>query len=250
VTDHTPIVSGTTQGFAFLDLGERLRQRGQFDAAATVALAGLGRYPALADAHDLLARIRADQGEDAPAIASWRAALECQPGHIGALKGLAFLAFRARDMAAAEAHLEAAAMAAPHDTTILAALDRVRASTPAPAIESFRLDELTSGLLLFDSQGMRLTGGVGPGTSEQQADGTAAEASGLAREAARAVRFLELGAWQQLVFETSTTRVALVALDIDATLLVRRPASTPPGRLLASSARAADVARAWLGHSR
>ena len=250
MTDHTPILSGTSQGFAFLDLGERLRQRGQFEAAATVALAGLGRYPALADAHDLLARIRADQGEDAPAISSWRAALECHPGHVGALKGLAFLAFRARDMAAAEAHLEAAATAAPHDTTILAALDRVRASTPAPAMESFRLDDPTSGLLLFDAQGMRLTGGVGPGTGEQQADGTAAEASGLVREAVRATRFLGLGAWKQLVFETPITRVALVALDIDASLLVCRPASTPPGRLLASSNRAAEVARAWLGHSR
>lgn len=237
-------------GLAFLDLGERLRQRGQFEAASTVALAGLGRYPALAGAHDLLARIRADQGEDAPAIASWRAALECDPGHVGALKGLAFLAFRARDMAAAERHLEAAAMRAPHDVAIMAALDRVRATTPTPSTESFRLEEPSSGLLLFDSQGLRLTGGIGPGTGELEADGTAAEASGLAREATRATRFLGLGAWQQIVLEGAAARVVLVAIDPDATLLVRRPASTPPGRLLASSARAADVAREWLGHSR
>lgn len=250
MTDSIPNPSSSAQGFAFLDLGERLRQRGQLEAASTVAMAGLGRYPALADAHDLLARIRADQGDDAPAIASWQAALECEPGHIGALKGLAFLAFRSRDMAAAERHLEAAVMAAPHDATILAALDRVRAAAPAPAAESFRLEELASGLLLFDSQGMRLTGGVGPGTGEAEADGTAAEASGLVREAVRATRFLGLGTWQQLVLEGPAVRLAMVALDPDTTLLVRRPASTPPGRLLASSARAADVARAWLGNSR
>ena len=250
MTDSILPPPGTSQGLAFLDLGERLRQRGQLEAAATVTLAGLGRYPALAGAHDLLARIRADQGEDAPAIASWRAALECDPGHIGALKGLAFLAFRARDLATAERHLEAAAMRDPHDVTILAALDRVRAAIPAPSTESFRLDDLASGLLLFDGQGMRLTGGVGPGTGELEADATAAEASGLAREASRTTRFLGLGAWQHLVLEGPEARVALVALDADATLLVRRPVLTPPGRLLASSARAADVAREWLGRSR
>jgi predicted regulator of Ras-like GTPase activity (Roadblock/LC7/MglB family) len=250
VTDSFPTLPSTTQGLAFLDLGERLRQRGQLEAAATVALAGLSRYPAFADAHDLLARIRADQGEDAPAISAWHAALEIEPGHIGALKGLAFIAFRARDMVTAERHLEAAAALAPHDTTIIAALDRVRASAPSPSTEAFRLDELGSGLLLFDAQGMRLTGGIGPGTGETEADATAAEASGLAREAVRAVRFLGLGQWHQLVLEGNDARVAVIAIDDDATLLMRRPATTPPGRLLASSARAAEAARDWLGRSR
>ncbi|MES2307070.1 MAG: hypothetical protein V4558_16325 [Gemmatimonadota bacterium] len=249
MTDSTPRLPSTTQGLAFLDLGERLRQRGQLEAAATVAMAGLARYPALADAHDLLARIRADQGEDAPAISSWHAALEIEPAHVGALKGLAFIAFRARDMVTAERHLEAAAMQSPHDSTIIAALDRVRSATPGPSAETFRLDELGSGLLLFDAQGMRLTGGVGPGTGEPEADAAAAEASGLAREAIRATRFLGLGAWQHLVLEGADARVALVSIDADATLLVRRSATTPPGRLLASTARAADAAREWLGHS-
>ena len=42
---------------AFLDLGEALRRRGKLDAAYKVARGGLSRYPALADAHDLLGRI-------------------------------------------------------------------------------------------------------------------------------------------------------------------------------------------------
>jgi hypothetical protein len=42
---------------AFLELGEALRRRGQLDAAYKVARGGLSRYPALADAHDLLGRI-------------------------------------------------------------------------------------------------------------------------------------------------------------------------------------------------
>lgn len=250
MTDPSLTLPSTTQGLAFLDLGERLRQRGQLEAAATVALAGLGRYPAFADAHDLLARIRADQAEDAPAISSWRAALEIEPGHIGALKGLAFVAFRARDLVTAERYLEAAAMRAPHDPTIIAALDRVRAATPAPFAEAFRLDDIESGLLLFDAQGMRLTGGIGPDSGELEADATAAEASGLARESVRAARFLGLGSWQQLVLEGSDARVALIAITADATLLMRRPATTPPGRLLASSIRAAKAARDWLEHTR
>ncbi|MEP6589750.1 MAG: roadblock/LC7 domain-containing protein [Gemmatimonadota bacterium] len=249
MTDSIPTLPSTTQGLAFLDLGERLRQRGQFEAAATVALAGLVRYPALADAHDLLARIRADQGHDAPAIAAWRAALECEAGHVGALKGLAFIAFRAQNFVTAEQYLETAASHAPHDATILAALDRVRSAAPAPAAETFRLDDPASGLLLFDAQGMRLTGGIGPGSGERDADATAAEASGLAREADRATRFLRLGPWQQLVMESVDARVAVLALGAHATLLVRRSATTPPGRLLATSARAAELSRAWLEQS-
>lgn len=249
MTDPIFPLPGATQGLAFLDLGERLRQRGQLEAASTVALAGLGRYPTLPDAHDLLARIRADEGEDAPAIASWRAALELAPGHVGALKGLAFLAYRARDLATAERHLEAAAMHSPHDVTIIAALDRIRSTIPSPSSETFQLDSLASGLLLVDAQGMRLTGGVGPGSGEAEADASAAEASGLAREAARATRFLGLGRWQQVVMEGDETKVALVFIDEEVSLLVRRPATTPPGRLLATTTKAADAAREWLGKS-
>lgn len=234
------------QGLAFLELGERLRQRGQLDAAASVAIAGLGRYPAMAEAHDLLARVRADQGEDAAAIAAWRAALECEPGHVGALKGLAFLAFRARDMLAAERHLEAAAARSPHDATILAALDRVRATRPAPSEEHLRLEDPASGLLLADAHGMRLTGGVGAGTGDAQADATAAEAAGLAREAARTARFVGLGDWRQLVIEGRDARAALQPVG-DAVLLVCRTSATPPGRLVATAMRAAQAARDWLG---
>ena len=54
---------------AFLDLGEALRRRGQLEAAYKVARGGLNRYPGLADAHDLMARILSDQGDFAGAFA-------------------------------------------------------------------------------------------------------------------------------------------------------------------------------------
>ncbi len=247
MTDPPTVSPTRPQGLAFLELGERLRQRGQLEAAAMVATAGLAHYPALADAHDLLGRIRADQGEDAGAIAAWHAALECDQGHVGALKGLAFVAFRARDFSAAERYLELAVGESPHDPSLLAALDRVRATQPAATPDAApALADLSSGLLLFDAQGMRLTGGVGPGTSADTADAASAEGAGLAREASRVTRLLGLGEWQYLLVEGTEFRFAVLPIADGATLLVSRPGTTPSGRLLAMASRAGIAARHWL----
>ena len=56
---------------AFLELAEALRRRGQLDAAHKVARGGITRYPGLADAHDLMARILSDQGDLAGAFDAW-----------------------------------------------------------------------------------------------------------------------------------------------------------------------------------
>lgn len=232
---------------AFLDLGERLRQRGQLEAAATVTMVGLGHHPALPAAHDLLGRIRADQGDDAAAAASWRTALACAPGHLGALKGLAYLAFRSHDLPAAERHLETAVAGAPHDASLLAALDRVRGGRPVATTEDPpRFDDPASGLLLCDADGMRLSGGLGPGASPAAADAAAAETTGLFREATRTARLLGLGAVRHLMIETPDARLAIVAVTPEATLLACRPITTPVGRLVAIAQRAASAAERWL----
>ena len=111
---------------AFLELAEALRRRGQLDAAGKVARGGLSRYPGLADAHDLMARILSDQGDLAGAFDAWADALRLDPMRTGALKGIAFLYFRAGDAAAAIDHLQRAAEADPDDETIAQALVRVR----------------------------------------------------------------------------------------------------------------------------
>jgi predicted regulator of Ras-like GTPase activity (Roadblock/LC7/MglB family) len=228
-----------------------LRQRGQFVAAASVALAGLGHYPSVAEAHDLLARIRADQGDDAAAIAAWHAALECDPAHVGARKGLAFVAFRARDFTAAERHLELAAMHAPHDASVMAALDRVRSVQPGAVAEDIpRLTDPASGLLLYDMQGMRLAGGVGDDGDEAIADAVAAEGAGLTREAARVTRLLGLGRTRHLLVETADARIAMIPVADDAALLLHRGAAIPIGRLLALAGRAAQAADEWLERMR
>ena len=96
------------QSLVFLRLGELLRQKRQFDAAARVAQHGLERHPHLADAHDLLARIRADAHDYEHAFDEWDMTLRIAPQHTGALKGLAFLYFKIGDLAQAESHRQAA----------------------------------------------------------------------------------------------------------------------------------------------
>jgi predicted regulator of Ras-like GTPase activity (Roadblock/LC7/MglB family) len=241
--------SAPQQTLSFLDLGERLRQRGQFEAALSVAQAGAARYPTLAAAHDLIGRIMADQGDDEGARSAWLATLECDATHPGALKGLAFLAFRRRDFGDAERYLEAAAAASPRDTSTLTALDRVRSMRPANAPEVINIEDPVAGLLLLDNQGLRLAGGLGTGRAEQMADAAAATAAGAAREAERTARLLGLGAWQHLLIEGDSMRITLLPATAQAMLLVRRPATAPVGRLLAFAARAVQAARAWLGSS-
>jgi tetratricopeptide (TPR) repeat protein len=135
----TARVADEPTSLAFLELAEALRRRGQLEAAGKVARGGLSRYPGLADAHDLMARILSDQGDLAGAFDAWADALRLDPMRTGALKGIAFLYFRAGDVAAAVDHLQRAAEADPDDISIAQALARVRresrAMPSAPAAE-------------------------------------------------------------------------------------------------------------------
>jgi tetratricopeptide (TPR) repeat protein len=115
----------------FLELGEELRRRGQLDAAFKVARTGLGRYPELARAHDLFARILCDRDEPDRAFESWVSALQLDPSLVSAHKGLGFLYYRAGDLASAEKHLAYSTQVDPDDPGTAAALERVRADTLA-----------------------------------------------------------------------------------------------------------------------
>lgn len=128
----TARVADEPTSLAFLELAEALRRRGQLEAALKVARGGLSRYPGLADAHDLMARILSDQGDLAGAFDAWADALRIDPLRTGALKGIAFLYFRAGDAAAALDHLQRAAEADPDDLSIAQALARVRRGSRHP----------------------------------------------------------------------------------------------------------------------
>ena len=116
---------------AFLELGEALRRRGQLDSAYKVARGGLGRYPNLAEAHDLIARILGDQGDLAGAFDAWVEALRLDPMRTSALKGIAFLYFKAGNVADAQEHLQRAAEIDPDDPSIPQALARMQAGAKA-----------------------------------------------------------------------------------------------------------------------
>lgn len=119
----------------FLDLGETLRRRGQFQAALRVAEAGMARYPELADAHDLAARIHSDLGDGEAAFDAWMDALQRDPSHLGAHKGLGFLYYRAGDLQRALRHLEMA-RARSDEPGLSRAIATVRASLAGDQAET------------------------------------------------------------------------------------------------------------------
>ncbi len=118
---------------AFLELAEALRRRGQLEAAYKVARGGLVRYPGLADAHDLMARVMSDQGDLAGAFDAWSSALQLDPMRVNALKGIGFLYYRAADRVAALDHLQRAMDVDPDDASIRQAIGRISAGGPAPS---------------------------------------------------------------------------------------------------------------------
>jgi predicted regulator of Ras-like GTPase activity (Roadblock/LC7/MglB family) len=253
----------------FLELAESLRQGGQLASAWKVARAGLGRYPEVADAHDLCARILADQGDRAAARDTWTRALELAPQHAGAHKGLAFLCFCEGDLKGAMPHLEQARAAAPEDEGVATALARLRvalegidvlsrdraaqaaSAAPLPALvvepeEPAADGELGPGIVVLDGQGLRLAGDLARRDGTSAGDAVAAHLAGVAREAARAARLLELGDWQHVSAESADGNVLVLAPTPTTALVVVRPADVPVGRLALLAEQAARRARGWL----
>ncbi len=245
IAGMTARLAAEPDSLVFLPLGEALRQRGQLDAALAIAARGVERYPDLADAHDLLGRIMSDRGTGDAAFDAWTEALRLDPRHLGALRGLAFLAYRAGDHPRAERHLAAAVALAPDDAALQRALARVRtevvatrASAPPP-----RWDE-AGGAVLVDAQGRRLAGRLDD--AADRSDAVAAELAGVGREAERAARLLGLGAWRSVGVECREAQWHLVPPTPETVLLAVGSPATPAGRLALVTERSAASARRWL----
>src|SRR6185295_1801977 len=112
----------------FLPLAETLRRQGQLDLARKVAVRGLERHPHNPDAHDQLARIQADRGDLQSAFDEWDMVLRLVPGHLGAVKGMAFVRFQQGRLDEAE-QLLMQAQGHLDDSDINAAIDTVRRSS-------------------------------------------------------------------------------------------------------------------------
>ena len=255
----------------FLPLAEALRQRKRLDAAIKVILAGLARYPELADAHDLYGRILGDDGNFEQAFDEWGIAIRLDPDHAGAHKGIGFLYFVAGKLDRALEHLLAAQKVRPDDQGVVAAIARVRetlqsegSDTGSPATTSAvtappkeEVDDLAqqvfaglegaeNGLLLVDQHGQRLGGGLRSPTGQNVADRVAAHLAGVSREATRAARLLDMGDWEALTVQSDDGNLHLASPTADTVLLVVRDSAFPLGRLAALSARAGSAARSWL----
>ena len=269
IRELTTQLASDPQSLVFLELGEALRSRGQPAAAYKVARMGVNRYPELAAAHDLLARVLADQGDRHAAAEAWRRVLELSPGHIGANKGLAFLAFRAGDPEGALPFLESALGAAPGDEGLAVAVLRVRTALDSAAtraasaaasqtvsqaaapgmlrgVEGFEPFEDARGVVLLDAQGLRLAGTLEAPDGSDVSDALAAHLQGVSREAARAARLLDLGAWETVTAESADGHLLVLPPTQSTVLVLLRDARVPVGRLGLIAEQAARAARNWL----
>jgi predicted regulator of Ras-like GTPase activity (Roadblock/LC7/MglB family) len=78
------------------------------------------------------------------------------------------------------------------------------------------------------------------------ADVAAAQLAGVAREAERTARLLELGAWRNVAVESPDGHLLVTAPADGALLLTVRGPEVPMGRVARFAERASGAARAWL----
>jgi tetratricopeptide (TPR) repeat protein len=260
----------------FITLVDALRRMRRFDEARRYALQGLERHPHLAGAHDALGRVMADLGDDTQARDEWEFALRLDPSHHASLRGLGFLAYRRRDLAAAEQYLARALHVQPKDDGLASALRRVRqelrvAPEPAPgrdatasrppsparqsaADEARHLFATLLGdgdrtALLLDCDGLVLAGTYVDGSGREVADEIGAHLSGLADEAGRALKQLGLGRWESLLVESQHATVAMAPGVEGALVLVAAARDTQVGLVRRLLAQARQKAAAWMGRA-
>lgn len=271
MTDHVRVWSDELardpSSLVFLPLAETLRRRGQVEVAKKVAVRGIERHPHNPDAHDQLARIHADAGELQAAFDEWAVVLRLVPGHVGAIKGMAFIRFQQGELVEAERLLLQAQEYEPggggHEADISAAIRAVRrsgsmspVSVPAiePNTEPARLfDDLLaadhSGILLGSDGGV-LAGSYVTSDGRDRARAIGAALSGMSGEATRATRHLGLGAWRAIVFETEAAVVSIspaaASTGGDALLMLTAPPSAPLGLVRRMLERCVARATSWL----
>lgn len=235
----------------FIPLAEALRRQGQFDVAWKIVVRGIERHPQNAEARDLLARIHADRGDLEGAYEEWNMLLALVPGHLAALKGMAFVRFQQGNFADAE-RLLTEAHGHGGGADLAQAIETVRrssASMPAAGpLDTVEPDVSGDPHLLFadllgeqqsamvlDADGLVLAGAYVAADGTDVAQDVGASLSGVSDEAFRATRHLGIGAWRSIVFETEAAVVALApapASDAaDGLLVLAAGPATPLGLL-------------------
>lgn len=254
---------------AFIPLAEALRRQGQLDVAAKVAMRGLHRHAHNPEGHDLLARIQADRGDLQAAFDEWDMVLRLAPGHVGAIKGMAFVRFQQGEHAEAE-RLLVQAQQTDGTNEVSAAIATVRRSTsiaiPAEARdEALPADphqlfvDLLSGdqsAMLLSRDGLVIGGAYYSSNGHDVAQDVGASLSGVSEEAFRATRHLGIGDWRSIIFETERAVVSLAPAPMGGSmgdgglLVVAGAPATPLGLLRRLLDRCLERVVAWIGAGR
>jgi len=259
----------------FLPLGETLRRQGQLDLALKIAMRGLERHSHNTDAHDLLARIAVDRGELQRAFDEWDMVLRLTPGHLGALKGMAFVRFQQGNAGEAEQYLQRASEQG-GDAEVSAALANLRGvgrgardagsgtgdagrgngarpASPIPhpandprALFADILGEHEQTALLLDDQGLVLAGIYVGDDGHDVAAEVGAELSGVTDAARRATKHLAIGEWRAIVLETEVAAVTMAPAAGDGLVVVAASKATPLGLVRRVLDRCVERARQWL----
>ena len=223
----------------FLQLGDALRRQQQLDLAHKVALRGLERHPHNADAHDLLARIAVDRGDFGRARDEWSAVLRLVPDHAGAMKGLAHLNVQqSRVSAPAKPNAGVAALTPPAPSR-----------DPRRLFATLLVDEGQTALLL-DADGLVLGGVYIDARGADVSQDVGAQLSGISEQVRRSTKYLGVGDWRSITFETRAAVVAMAPSEDGALLVVAASKLTPLGLLRRLLDRCAARASAWLREGR
>lgn len=233
----------------FIPLAEALRRQGQFDVAWKIVVRGIERHPHNAEARDLLARIHADRGDLEGAYEEWNMLLALVPGHLAALKGMAFVRFQQGNFADAE-RLLTEAHALEGGPELAQAIETVRrSSTSVPASPDAADPDVSNDphrlfadllgeqqrAMVLDADGLVLAGAYVAADGTDVAQDVGASLSGVSDEAFRATRHLGIGAWRSIVFETEAAVVALAPAPAseaaDGLLVLAAGPATPLGLL-------------------
>jgi len=210
----------------FIPLADALRQQGEVQLAQKFVIRGLQRHPHNVEAHDVLARIMADLGDLQSAFDEWDMVARLQPGHVGAIKGMAFIRFQQGRMEEAE-QLLVQAQATEADESITSAIATVRKSVATQALTNLvgdprRLysDVLASdqAAMCVDKDGLVLAGAYFDSAGNDVAQEIGASLSGVSGEAVRATEHLRIGNWRSIVFETEAAVVALAPAPVHGAL--------------------------------
>jgi predicted regulator of Ras-like GTPase activity (Roadblock/LC7/MglB family) len=105
-----------------------------------------------------------------------------------------------------------------------------------------RTSDVFAQSLVVDAQGFVVAGAYFTDDGDDVGEAMAAHLTGIGDEAARAVRFLDLGEWRSIVFETETTVVGVAPGEAGATVVVAAPRAMPLGMLRRTLARRTSAA--------